>query len=124
MPIWRNDLMSRCISEQSKLLCHEPFCLIRAIRVIRVKACSHNDLCRTNFDYGELAFCIIMSVRRAVTGRSPATAFMEERTASVVTTLRQLAELVKGQLHGDAELAIQSARTLGEAQPGDITFVE
>jgi UDP-3-O-[3-hydroxymyristoyl] glucosamine N-acyltransferase len=38
--------------------------------------------------------------------------------------LRQLAELVQGQLQGDGDLDIQGARTLAEAQAGDITFVE
>ncbi|MBP3955014.1 UDP-3-O-(3-hydroxymyristoyl)glucosamine N-acyltransferase [Gemmata sp. G18] len=39
-------------------------------------------------------------------------------------TVRQLAEWVRGEVLGDPELAISNARTLGEAQPGDITFVE
>ena len=39
-------------------------------------------------------------------------------------TVRQLADLVGGNLIGDGDLTIQSARTLQEAQPGDITFVE
>lgn len=39
-------------------------------------------------------------------------------------TVRQLAELVQGQLHGDGDLIIHAARPLGEAQAGDITFVE
>jgi UDP-3-O-[3-hydroxymyristoyl] glucosamine N-acyltransferase len=42
----------------------------------------------------------------------------------VSVTLRQLAELVQGTVQGDGDLTINSARTLGEAQPGDITFVE
>src|SRR5262245_64286976 len=42
----------------------------------------------------------------------------------VSTTLRQLAELVQGQVHGDGELVIHAARSLGEAQAGDITFIE
>jgi UDP-3-O-[3-hydroxymyristoyl] glucosamine N-acyltransferase len=42
----------------------------------------------------------------------------------VTITVRQLAELVNGQVHGDADLVIAAARPLGEAQPGDITFVE
>ena len=37
--------------------------------------------------------------------------------------VRQLAELVQGTLHGDGDLLIQAARTLKEAQPGDITFL-
>ncbi len=39
-------------------------------------------------------------------------------------TLRQLADLVQGQLVGDDNLVISSARSLGEAREGDITFVE
>ncbi len=39
-------------------------------------------------------------------------------------TLRQLAELVNGQLCGDGNLVLRAARTLHEAGPGDITFVE
>jgi UDP-3-O-[3-hydroxymyristoyl] glucosamine N-acyltransferase len=42
----------------------------------------------------------------------------------VTVTLRELAELVHGQVHGDGELLIHAARTLQEALPGDITFVE
>jgi UDP-3-O-[3-hydroxymyristoyl] glucosamine N-acyltransferase len=42
----------------------------------------------------------------------------------VSITLRQVAELVQGQLEGDGELAIAAARPLHAAQPGDITFVE
>jgi UDP-3-O-[3-hydroxymyristoyl] glucosamine N-acyltransferase len=41
-----------------------------------------------------------------------------------VTTLRQLAELVGGQVHGDGDLVIHGARALAEARPGDVTFVE
>lgn len=40
------------------------------------------------------------------------------------TTLRQLAELVQGQVRGDGDLPITAARSLGEAGSGDITFVE
>ncbi|MCI0461108.1 MAG: UDP-3-O-(3-hydroxymyristoyl)glucosamine N-acyltransferase [Gemmataceae bacterium] len=39
-------------------------------------------------------------------------------------TLRQLAELVQGTVQGDGDLPISGARPLGEAEPGDITFVE
>jgi UDP-3-O-[3-hydroxymyristoyl] glucosamine N-acyltransferase len=39
-------------------------------------------------------------------------------------TVRQLAEWVRGEVLGDGDLPISNARTLGEAQPGDITFVE
>jgi UDP-3-O-[3-hydroxymyristoyl] glucosamine N-acyltransferase len=42
----------------------------------------------------------------------------------VATTIRQLAELVGGEVYGDDDLVIQAARTLGEAGPGDITFAE
>jgi UDP-3-O-[3-hydroxymyristoyl] glucosamine N-acyltransferase len=42
----------------------------------------------------------------------------------VSVTVRQLAELVQGQVHGDGDLVITAARSLGEAQPGDITFIE
>jgi UDP-3-O-[3-hydroxymyristoyl] glucosamine N-acyltransferase len=41
-----------------------------------------------------------------------------------VVTVRQLAELVQGRVVGDDTVLIQAARTLGEAQPGDITFLE
>jgi UDP-3-O-[3-hydroxymyristoyl] glucosamine N-acyltransferase len=39
-------------------------------------------------------------------------------------TLKQLADLVKGELSGDAQLIISGARPLKEAQATDITFVE
>ena len=39
-------------------------------------------------------------------------------------TVRQLAELVQGQVVGDSDVPITAARSLSEAQPGDITFVE
>lgn len=39
-------------------------------------------------------------------------------------TVRQLAEWVRGEVLGNGDLPIENARTLGEAQPGDITFVE
>jgi UDP-3-O-[3-hydroxymyristoyl] glucosamine N-acyltransferase len=42
----------------------------------------------------------------------------------VSTPLLQLAELVRGTLHGDPNLAIHAAHTLTEAQAGDITFLE
>ncbi len=42
----------------------------------------------------------------------------------MTVTVGQLAELVHGQVHGDADLCISAARPLGEAQAGDITFVE
>jgi UDP-3-O-[3-hydroxymyristoyl] glucosamine N-acyltransferase len=43
---------------------------------------------------------------------------------NVPTTVRQLAELVRGQLCGDGDLVIASARALHEAGPGDITLAE
>jgi UDP-3-O-[3-hydroxymyristoyl] glucosamine N-acyltransferase len=42
----------------------------------------------------------------------------------VTVTVRQLAEWVRGEVLGDADLPISNARTLAEAEPGDITFVE
>jgi UDP-3-O-[3-hydroxymyristoyl] glucosamine N-acyltransferase len=42
----------------------------------------------------------------------------------VSATLRQLAELVQGDVVGDEGLVITAARSLTEAQPGDITFIE
>jgi UDP-3-O-[3-hydroxymyristoyl] glucosamine N-acyltransferase len=39
-------------------------------------------------------------------------------------TVRQLAELVQGQIVGDAERVVGHARTLAEAQDGDISFLE
>jgi UDP-3-O-[3-hydroxymyristoyl] glucosamine N-acyltransferase len=42
----------------------------------------------------------------------------------VPTTLRELAELVQGQVHGDGDVPISAARPLADAGPGDITFVE
>jgi UDP-3-O-[3-hydroxymyristoyl] glucosamine N-acyltransferase len=42
----------------------------------------------------------------------------------VSITVRQLAELVHGQVLGDGDLVITAARPLGEAQAGHITFVE
>jgi UDP-3-O-[3-hydroxymyristoyl] glucosamine N-acyltransferase len=42
----------------------------------------------------------------------------------VSVTLRQLADLVQGQLHGDGDLIITAARSLGEACAGHITFLE
>ena len=39
-------------------------------------------------------------------------------------TVRQLAEWVRGEVLGDPELTIANARTLTDAEPGDITFVE
>ncbi len=42
----------------------------------------------------------------------------------VVATVEQLAALVHGRLVGDGNVSIQSARPVGEAGPGDITFVD
>jgi UDP-3-O-[3-hydroxymyristoyl] glucosamine N-acyltransferase len=42
----------------------------------------------------------------------------------VSVTVRQLAELVQGVVHGDGNVLIRGASTLKEAAPGDITFVE
>ncbi len=39
-------------------------------------------------------------------------------------TVRQLAELVRGSVAGDADQLIHAARALSEAQSGDITFVD
>lgn len=39
-------------------------------------------------------------------------------------TVRQLAEQVQGEVLGDGDCLIQNARTLSEAEPGDITFVD
>ena len=50
--------------------------------------------------------------------------FKEERKTSVVATVEQLAELVHGRLVGDGSVSIRSARPVGEAGPGDITFIE
>ena len=42
----------------------------------------------------------------------------------MVATVEQLAALVHGRFVGDGTLAISSARTVAEAGPGDITFIE
>jgi UDP-3-O-[3-hydroxymyristoyl] glucosamine N-acyltransferase len=42
----------------------------------------------------------------------------------VAVTVRELAEWVRGEALGDAELPISNARSLADAQPGDITIVE
>ena len=49
---------------------------------------------------------------------------MEEREAYVVATVEELAALVRGRLVGDGSVSIRSARPVGEAGPGDITFIE
>src|SRR6516162_5942169 len=56
--------------------------------------------------------------------RSTPSPFREERNTLVVATVGQLAELVRGRLVGDGSVAISSARPVGEAGPGDITFIE
>ncbi len=43
---------------------------------------------------------------------------------SVTATVEQLAALVRGRLVGDGNVAIQSARPVAEAGPGDITFID
>src|SRR5262249_54053641 len=48
----------------------------------------------------------------------------KERTLSVKVTIKQLAELVQGQVQGDGELVVSGARPLGEAAAGDITYVD
>lgn len=47
-----------------------------------------------------------------------------EKRPTVIVTVRTLAEWVRGEVLGDGDLPIANARTLAEAQPGDITFVE
>ena len=42
----------------------------------------------------------------------------------MTVTVRTLAEWVRGELLGDGDVPIANARTLAEAEPGDITFVE
>ncbi|HEV3167024.1 MAG TPA: LpxD N-terminal domain-containing protein, partial [Isosphaeraceae bacterium] len=42
----------------------------------------------------------------------------------MVATVEQLAVLVRGRLVGDGTISIHSARPVGEAGPGDITFIE
>jgi UDP-3-O-[3-hydroxymyristoyl] glucosamine N-acyltransferase len=42
----------------------------------------------------------------------------------VVATVEELAALVRGRVVGDGSVPIQSARPVGEAGPGDITFIE
>jgi UDP-3-O-[3-hydroxymyristoyl] glucosamine N-acyltransferase len=50
--------------------------------------------------------------------------FREERKLRVVATVEQLAALVRGRLVGDGNVPISAARPVGEAGPGDITFIE
>ena len=42
----------------------------------------------------------------------------------MTSTVRELAALVGGEVYGDGDLPIRAARSLREAQPGHITFVE
>ena len=56
--------------------------------------------------------------------RFPSVPFREERKSHVVATVEQLAALVRGRLVGDGSVPIHSARPVGEAGPGDITFIE
>ena len=56
--------------------------------------------------------------------RFPSIPFREERKSHVVATVEQLAALVRGRLVGDGSVSIHSARPVGEAGPGDITFIE
>ena len=42
----------------------------------------------------------------------------------MAATVEQLAALVRGRLEGDGSVPITSARPVGEAGPGDITFIE
>jgi UDP-3-O-[3-hydroxymyristoyl] glucosamine N-acyltransferase len=42
----------------------------------------------------------------------------------VGVTLKQLAALVQGAVHGDENIAVEAARPIGEAGPGSITFLE
>jgi UDP-3-O-[3-hydroxymyristoyl] glucosamine N-acyltransferase len=49
--------------------------------------------------------------------------FVTEKGQPLSLTVKELAELVQGTLHGDGSVAIQAARSLGEAKPGDITFL-
>lgn len=42
----------------------------------------------------------------------------------MTVTVRQLAEWVRGEVLGDGDLPIESARPLADAGPGDITFVD
>lgn len=46
------------------------------------------------------------------------------RGLAVSVTVREVAEWVHGELLGDADLPISNARTLSDAEPGDITFLE
>jgi UDP-3-O-[3-hydroxymyristoyl] glucosamine N-acyltransferase len=62
-----------------------------------------------------------ISIRAAKEGREY---FQGRKESPVVATVEQLAALVRGRLVGDGSVPIQSARPVGEAGPGDITFIE
>jgi UDP-3-O-[3-hydroxymyristoyl] glucosamine N-acyltransferase len=62
-----------------------------------------------------------ISIRAAKDGRDY---FHGRKESPVVATVEQLAALVRGRLVGDGSVPIQSARPVGEAGPGDITFIE
>src|SRR4051794_16259907 len=49
--------------------------------------------------------------------------FRKKRMFSVKVTVKQLAELVQGQVQGDGDLVISAARPLQEAAAGDITYI-
>jgi UDP-3-O-[3-hydroxymyristoyl] glucosamine N-acyltransferase len=55
---------------------------------------------------------------------APVSSFTEEGKTLVAATVEQLAALVQGKLEGDGTVPINSARPVGEAGPGDITFIE
>jgi UDP-3-O-[3-hydroxymyristoyl] glucosamine N-acyltransferase len=54
----------------------------------------------------------------------PEAAIPRKEGRPVSVTVRQLAELVHGKVHGNGDLVIDAARPLSEAQAGDITFLE
>src|SRR6516225_3186380 len=56
--------------------------------------------------------------------RLPAPFGSRKKGRPVSVTVRQLAGLVQGSVLGDGDLPIQTARSLSEAQQGDITFLE
>jgi UDP-3-O-[3-hydroxymyristoyl] glucosamine N-acyltransferase len=51
-------------------------------------------------------------------------ALQGRKDAPVAATVRELADLIHGEVDGDPELRIDEARILAEAGPGHITFVE
>ena len=66
----------------------------------------------------------ILAPRARVRPRLPSAPFREEGKTHVAATVEQLAALVRGRLEGDGSVPINSARPVGEAGPGDITFIE